>query len=97
MAALARLIRTLIERTFSGEGEAGELHGQLEAFRKVLIESLTTAVRGYVRSDDLLRPVRRALQCAGCGLHAPERSRRAAQDQPLPAPHVQRHRRTGSR
>ncbi|EQD66005.1 adenine specific DNA methyltransferase, partial [mine drainage metagenome] len=41
MAALARLIRTLIERTFSGEGEAGELHGQLEAFRKVLIESLT--------------------------------------------------------
>ena len=43
MAALARLIRTLIERTFSGEGEAGELHGQLEAFRKVLIDSLTPA------------------------------------------------------
>lgn len=41
MAALARLVRTLIERTFTSEGAAGELHSQLEAFRKVLIDSLT--------------------------------------------------------
>lgn len=41
MAGLARLIRSLIQQTFKAEGEQGELHGQLDAFRKVLIESLT--------------------------------------------------------
>ena len=41
MAGLARLIRGLIEQTFTAEGTQGELHGQLEAFRQVLIESLT--------------------------------------------------------
>lgn len=41
MAGLGVLIRGLIEKTFKTEGDAGELHGQLEAFRKVLIESLT--------------------------------------------------------
>ena len=41
MAGLGVLIRGLIEKTFKTEGEAGELHGQLEAFRRVLIESLT--------------------------------------------------------
>ncbi|MFP5440520.1 MAG: DNA methyltransferase, partial [Gammaproteobacteria bacterium] len=42
MAGLARLIRGLIEQTFKAEGEHGELHGQLDAFRRVLIDSLTT-------------------------------------------------------
>ena len=41
MAGLAKLIRGLIEETFKAEGDAGELHGQLDAFRRVLIESLT--------------------------------------------------------
>jgi len=41
MAGLARLIRGLIEQTFKAEGAQGELHGQLSAFRQVLIESLT--------------------------------------------------------
>ena len=41
MAGLAKLIRSLIEQTFKAEGDTGELHGQLEAFRQVLIESLT--------------------------------------------------------
>ncbi|RDY66905.1 DNA methyltransferase [Lysobacter soli] len=41
MAGLAKLIRSLIEQTFKAEGEQGELHGQLQAFRQVLIESLT--------------------------------------------------------
>ena len=41
MAGMARLIRGLIQQTFKAEGEKGELHGQFEAFRKVLIESLT--------------------------------------------------------
>ncbi len=41
MAALARLIRDLIEKTFKAEGESGDLHSQLAAFRQVLIESLS--------------------------------------------------------
>lgn len=43
MAGLARLIRDLIEKTFSSESEAGELHAQFEAFRKVLIDALTSS------------------------------------------------------
>ncbi|HET6913181.1 MAG TPA: hypothetical protein VFH71_07555 [Rhodanobacteraceae bacterium] len=43
MAGLAKLIRSLIEKTFAAETERGELHAQLDAFRKVLIESLTVA------------------------------------------------------
>ncbi|MFP5374524.1 MAG: N-6 DNA methylase, partial [Gammaproteobacteria bacterium] len=42
MAGMARLIRDLIIQTFRAEGDSGELHGQREAFRRVLIESLTT-------------------------------------------------------
>lgn len=41
MAGMGKLIRGLIDQTFKSEGDKGELHGQLEAFRKVLIESLT--------------------------------------------------------
>ena len=41
MARLAQLICSLIAQTFKAEGDMGELHGQFEAFRKVLIESLT--------------------------------------------------------
>jgi len=41
MAALARLLRDVIVRTFEQEGGRGQLHGQLEAFRKVLIHDLT--------------------------------------------------------
>lgn len=41
MAGLALLIRDLIHKTFAAEDSGGELHGQLQAFRRVLIESLT--------------------------------------------------------
>ena len=41
MAGLAKLIRDLITQTFKAETDAGELHGQLQAFRQVLIESLS--------------------------------------------------------
>lgn len=41
MAGMGKLIRALIEQTFKAEDDKGELHGQFEAFRKVLIESLT--------------------------------------------------------
>jgi predicted helicase len=43
MAALARLIRDLIEETFRRETEAGTLHAQLRAFRETLIPDLTPA------------------------------------------------------
>jgi predicted helicase len=41
MAKLAQLIRGLITQAFKTEQGEGELHAQFEAFRKVLIESLT--------------------------------------------------------
>lgn len=41
MAGMGKLIRVLIEQTFKAEDDKGELHGQFEAFRKVLIDSLT--------------------------------------------------------
>jgi predicted helicase len=42
MAGLAQLIRNLIDETFKAEGRSGNLHDQLDAFRQVLIESLTS-------------------------------------------------------
>lgn len=42
MAGMGRLIRQLIDETFKQEEKHGELHIQLNAFRKVLIESLTS-------------------------------------------------------
>jgi predicted helicase len=41
MAALARLIRSIIGKTFAEEGERGALHEQMEGFRKVLLHDLT--------------------------------------------------------
>lgn len=41
MAALSREIRDLIEGTFEKEGERGQLHTQLNAFRKTLIPGLS--------------------------------------------------------
>ncbi len=40
MAALARLIRSIIGKTFAEEGEYGTLHEQMEGFRKVLLHDL---------------------------------------------------------
>ena len=41
MAALARLIRSIIGKTFAEEGDQGALHEQMEGFRKVLLHDLT--------------------------------------------------------
>ena len=41
MAALARLIRSIIGKTFAEEGDRGALHEQMEGFRKVLLHDLT--------------------------------------------------------
>ena len=43
MARLAQMIRGLIVETFKAEDAGGELRGQFEAFRKVLIDSLSHA------------------------------------------------------
>ncbi len=43
MAALARMIRGLIEETFARESERGSLHAQMQAFRETLIPNLTPA------------------------------------------------------
>ncbi len=43
MAALARMMRDLIEETFRRETEQGMLHAQLKAFRETLIPFLTPA------------------------------------------------------
>lgn len=41
MAALARLIRSIIANTFTEEDQYGSLHAQMEAFQKVLLNDLT--------------------------------------------------------
>ena len=43
MAALARMVRNLIEETFKQESEEGMLHAQLKAFQETLIPDLTPA------------------------------------------------------
>ena len=40
MAATARMLRDVIERAFKDEDKSSALHGQLEAFRKVLLHDL---------------------------------------------------------
>jgi predicted helicase len=40
MASMARLIRSIISSAFNDEGERGELHGQFDAFREVLLHDL---------------------------------------------------------
>jgi predicted helicase len=40
MAAMAHEMKGLIERTYEQEGQRGQLHGQLEAFRKTLLPDL---------------------------------------------------------
>ena len=41
MARMARLLHDLIRQAFSKEGQTGDLHGQHEAFRRVLIADLS--------------------------------------------------------
>lgn len=43
MAATARILRHVIENAFQQEGRSDTLHGQLEAFRKVLLHDLEPA------------------------------------------------------
>lgn len=43
MAAIARILRSVIEAAFEQEGRSDTLHGQLEAFRKVLLHDLEPA------------------------------------------------------
>ncbi|MBN1996689.1 N-6 DNA methylase [candidate division KSB1 bacterium] len=40
MAGMAKLLRDIVKQTFEQEGEKGSLHGQYEAFKKVLLHDL---------------------------------------------------------
>jgi len=41
MAAMARLIRSIIAKTFADEGNEGSLHHQMQAFQQVLLHDMT--------------------------------------------------------
>lgn len=60
MAGLARLIRDLIGQTFKAEGEHGDLHGQLAAFRHVLIDSLSVEQFADMYAQTLCYGLRRS-------------------------------------
>jgi len=74
MAGLARLIRDLIEKTFKAESDHGQLHSQLEAFRKVLIDALTVEQFADMYAQTLCY----GLFAARCNAPAPSFTRQKA-------------------
>ena len=68
MAALARLIRTIIGKTFSEEGEHGALHEQMEGFRKVLLHDLTAEQFGDMYAQTICYGLF-AARCNSTGAH----------------------------
>ncbi len=68
MAALARLIRTIIGKTFSEEGEQGALHDQMEGFRKVLLHDLTPEQFGDMYAQTICYGLF-AARCNSTGAH----------------------------
>ncbi len=68
MAALARLIRTIIGKTFSEEGEQGALHEQMEGFRKVLLHDLTPEQFGDMYAQTICYGLF-AARCNSTGAH----------------------------
>ncbi|MDO8369329.1 MAG: type ISP restriction/modification enzyme, partial [Candidatus Nitrotoga sp.] len=68
MAALARLIRTIIGKTFSEEGEQGALHEQMEGFRKVLLHDLTAEQFGDMYAQTICYGLF-AARCNSTGAH----------------------------
>lgn len=65
MAALARLIRSIIGKTFAEEDEHGTLHEQMEGFRKVLLHDLTAEQFG----DMYAQTICYGLFAARCNAH----------------------------
>ena len=68
MAALARLIRSIIGKTFAEEGEHGALHEQMEGFRKVLLHDLTAEQFGDMYAQTICYGLF-AARCNSTGTH----------------------------
>lgn len=68
MAALARLIRSIIGKTFAGESEHGALHEQMEGFRKVLLHDLTAEQFGDMYAQTICYGLF-AARCNSTGAH----------------------------
>ena len=68
MAALARLIRSIIGKTFAEEGEHGALHEQMDGFRKVLLHDLTAEQFGDMYAQTICYGLF-AARCNSTGTH----------------------------
>lgn len=68
MAALARLIRSIIGKTFAEEGEHGALHEQMDGFRKVLLHDLTPEQFGDMYAQTICYGLF-AARCNSTGAH----------------------------
>ncbi len=68
MAAMARLIRSIIGKTFSEQGEQGPLHEQMEGFRKVLLHDLTPEQFGDMYAQTICYGLF-AARCNSTGTH----------------------------
>jgi len=68
MAALARLIRSIIGKTFAEEGEHGALHEQMQGFRKVLLHDLTAEQFGDMYAQTICYGLF-AARCNSTGAH----------------------------
>lgn len=68
MAGLARLIRSIIGKTFAAEGEQGALHEQMEGFRKVLLHDLTAEQFGDMYAQTICYGLF-AARCNSTGEH----------------------------
>ncbi|HPO13787.1 MAG TPA: N-6 DNA methylase [Candidatus Hydrogenedentes bacterium] len=70
MAATARMLRDVIERAFEQEGHSDTLHGQLEAFRRVLLHDLAPAQFADMYAQTICYGL-----FAACCNHKPSRGR----------------------
>ncbi len=68
MAALARLIRSIISKTFAEEDDHGALHEQMEGFRKVLLHDLTAEQFGDMYAQTICYGLF-AARCNSLGAH----------------------------
>jgi hypothetical protein len=80
MAAMARLIRSIISKTFADEGDEGSLHQQMQAFQKVLLNDMTPEQFG----DMYAQTICYGLFAARCNAPSAERFTRAHAAYDLP-------------
>jgi len=80
MAAMARLIRSIISKTFAEEEDEGSLHQQMQAFQKVLLNDMTPEQFG----DMYAQTICYGLFAARCNAHSGERFTRAHAAYDLP-------------